>query len=645
MFERLHLEERRRKEKEAASAATTKSKDLEECTFAPSVSSRDSAPTERDTLPVHERLLQDAARHKEKMLQLEASQAKLLMEQTTFSPLIPESSRRLAGDSEDRNIFERLTQRKPAVTESPSTPSRHGSISERSLYRSKSVGRERNSSNASLVPDEPLVLTKKPLTPEEQNALYGRLSERAKSAAEKLRELRSDPDAGRESMVSPLRTSSLGSFSDRSLSRPKNRALAAEADKPSVLTKAALTPEEQEALYNRLNERAKSASEKLRELREHPEIIAETAAAAVRSSSYANFEDRSLFRSKSVGRAQSSAFRSSSNPDSKPLTAEEQDALYNRLIERAREASEKLKDVRSSVPREGASYNVEVPRTPVVRAVDQEKQGFYDRLATPKKAIETEPVYSSVPDRSLTGVRDSSSGKAMTAKERPKSFIPVRSGSIRVTQPVSEHKHISDEGKSGTTIEPDASSQNADAGQANGVEIPSFADSLNFHQIGIDSSSGATSEEVSNPVAPRNSDVAPIGPSGQVDDVLISNASEPQENDIARSSLANQVEVADEFDAQGNSIASLGLASETEVESQEDSFSSPDKSLPPAEHTVESSAIKPMTPFSPATGLSVDVENTPSDTLVVSDTGEVHLSPKSALLRAGMKSTPGGVFY
>ena len=611
MFERLHLEERRRKEKEAALAATTKTKDLEECTFAPSVGARESAPTERDALPVHERLLQDAARHKEKMLQLEASQAKLMMEQTPFSPLIPESSRRLVGDSEDRSIFERLAQRKPSVSDSTSIPSKQGILSERSLYRSKSTGRERSASNASVVQDEPAVLKKKPLTPEEQEALYGRLTDRAKSAAEKLRELRSDPDAGRESTVSPLLTSRLGSFSDRSLSRLKNRSAAAEADKPSVLTKPALTPEEQEALYNRLNERARSASEKLRELREHPEILAETAAAAVRSSSYASFEDRSLFRSKSVGRSPNPAAHVTSRPESKPLSAEEQDALYARLIERAREASVKLKDVRTSVPREGASYNVEVPAAAAVRAIDPEKQVFYDRLATPKKPVETELVFSSVPDRSLTNLRDSSVGKGASAKERPRSFIPVRSGSIRVPQSVTEPKLCSGDRESEpspkvaletvVSLAQDVLSPAAESEQTNDIDIIFATDSPEAAKVDTTSLSRVEVAVVSDALEPQKN-FAPE------EDIIL----EPQDSDVG----------------------------DLEV-----SFSSPEKTVPPEDHPVENSAIKPMTPFSPATGLSVDVESIPSATLVVSDTGEVTLSPKSALLKAGLKSTPGGVFY
>lgn len=595
MFERLHLEDRRRKEKETELALSSRSKDLEECTFAPSVSARETAPTERDALPVHERLLQDAARHKEKMLQLEAAQVKLHMEQAPFSPLIPESSRRLANESEATNIFERLAQRKSIVKESE-VPSRHGSISERSLYRPKSTGRERSSSTSSGVVDEPSVLTKKPLTPEEQEALYGRLTERAKSAAEKLRELRNDPDAGRESTVSPQGASKLGGFSDRSLSRSRSRS-AADADKPSVLTKAPLTPEEQEALYNRLNERAKTAAEKLRELREHPEVIAETAAAAIKSSSYASFEDRSLFRSKSVGRTPNVVHRVASNTEPRPLSAEEQDALYARLIERAREASVKLKDVRTTVPREGASYNLEVPKAAAVHAVDPEKQMFYDRLATPKKPVESEVTYPSLPDRSLTSTREPSSatpGRGAMLKERPKSFIPVRSGSIRAN-------HVVESG-SGTK-----SSDN-------------FSNDLNEP-----SSDSASKDEVATPV-------------------IVSETNEGSHTIKAPDSAQADVSSSHAAFFKNESSSAIDLE-EPSVGADGDSFQSPEKASDEPTPQVQSSVMKPMTPFSPITELSVDVENTPQDTLVVSDAGEVNLSPRSAVLKAGLKSTPGGVFY
>jgi hypothetical protein len=263
--------------------------------------------------------------------------------------------------------------------------------------------------------------------------LYARLAERAKAASEKLRGLRANPDASESCISSPL-LSRMGSFSERSLSRSRNNV---EGDKPAVLTKGQLTPDERDALYARLNDRSKEASSRLRDLRANPEAGTESTVSSAKSSKYGSFDDRSLFRSKSVGRAVSGGSPQTEQPAApRPLSAEEQEALYARLIDRAKAASQKLIEVRSTVSREGASYRTEAPKPEMPVPIDGDKQEFFDRLATPKKVEENEPGLSSfrgVSDRSLLGPPKvtPASKDCSTGPKKRNSFIPVRASTIR----------------------------------------------------------------------------------------------------------------------------------------------------------------------------------------------------------------------
>jgi hypothetical protein len=132
---------------------------------------------------------------------LEAARNRSELAEATFSPALSESSRRMhAALANDKPIFERLTERRPSTYTpvTPTTPSRLGSFSDRSLSRHAQ----------SLVNvEDPAVLKQTTLTPDEQAELYNRLNERAAKASERLRELRQNPEAGTESAISSARGS------------------------------------------------------------------------------------------------------------------------------------------------------------------------------------------------------------------------------------------------------------------------------------------------------------------------------------------------------------------------------------------------------------------------------------------------------
>lgn len=466
VFERLHQEDRRRKEAAAEVALLAQQRELEECTFVPAIpqSSFSSSAVEggvgstrvqRDLvrrtsdelaeltfvpkvneyamkdgaestgLSVHERLVADVERSRERKKHREEAHIKAQMEHATFVPSIPEVSRRMSAVSgapgdENKTIFERLAQKQKAIPISKSAAeSSVGSYADRSLHRSKSI---------SAVPSADLTASKAPLTPEEQEQLYSRLTERARDAAERLRLLRADAEAGTTSTISSETNSTYASFSDRSLFRSKSIKDRSEA--PPAIDKTPLSSEEKDTLYARLTERAKEAAQRLKDLRQNPELGTESAVSSALKSSYGSFKDRSLFRSKSAPRNTVSPPPPEEKP---PLSAEEQEQLFSRLVDRARKEAIKIREIKTTVPLAGVEYSGDSAKPAFVAEIGPEKQAVFARLAMPKKPSISAPVDSPI----VSNLVDSRGLVRTPSKESPlpsgASRIPKRANSIRVT--------------------------------------------------------------------------------------------------------------------------------------------------------------------------------------------------------------------
>ena len=237
MFDRLHQEDKRRREQQAEQLAAQQQAELENCTFAPSLA--DSASFERlltprqnaadfvvkaniehtfqpqineyevrndaegrMAQPVYERLAADAQRAKEKQRALEEHYANLRLEGVTFRPDLPESSRRMSSSiGAAKEVFERLQQQKSPAPAAVTTPSRHASFSSRSLVKPSEA-------NETELSDLLRSQQQQSNGSGEAEKVYSRLTERAQKAAEKLRELRAKEKTPQSTPVkSPSRTS------------------------------------------------------------------------------------------------------------------------------------------------------------------------------------------------------------------------------------------------------------------------------------------------------------------------------------------------------------------------------------------------------------------------------------------------------
>ena len=405
MFDRLHQEDKRRREQQAEQLAAQQQAELDNCTFAPSLA--DSASFERlltprqnaaefaiktnvdhtfqpqineyevrteaggrMALPVYERLAADAQRAKEKQRALEEHYANLRLEGVTFRPDLPESSRRMSSSiGAAKEVFERLQQQKSPAPAAVTTPSRHASFSSRSLVKPSEAtetelsdllrSQQQQQSNGS----------------GEAEKVYSRLTERAQKAAEKLRELRADPDKGKRSSLS-LSTDTLPA---RSLSR-SGMASQSKAVRPPEPAKSGGGSSTAEDLFSRLTDRAKKAASVLRE---RGEAVPSSSPAPKTPSAHSNFLTRSLVRSKSIssGAAQPEEPQSVKLATaSAPNTPAQEDSLFQRLTQRANKAADKLRSL---------SIKETTPLKPTSRSslsLNPTQQATVARLSLPKRS-------------------------------------------------------------------------------------------------------------------------------------------------------------------------------------------------------------------------------------------------------------------